>query len=101
MTSATTSDKEFGRNPHRPGGLRRDGPAFFVVPPRQWTGIDSSSLREIEAVALATIAMLFQERDTRLPGKQHMSAGALAQSVSKCDENQNDKATIYHKRDRR
>ena len=64
MASATTRDAEIGRNPHPPGGLRRDGTAFIVAPPRRWPSIDSSSLREIDAVALATIGKLFLRQHT-------------------------------------
>ena len=49
--SATTRDEEIGRNPHPPEGLRRDGPAFFVAPPRPCPALSASELREIGAVA--------------------------------------------------
>ena len=52
--SATTSDKEIGRNPHSPIGLRRDGPHFGVVPPCRCFYIDSSSRLKLRAVAPAT-----------------------------------------------
>ncbi len=37
--SSTTSNAEIGRDPHRPGGLRRHGPVFFVAAPRRWRDI--------------------------------------------------------------
>ena len=54
----------WSRNPHLPEGLRRDGAAFFVAPPRRWGNIDSSSLHEIGAVALATIVNVLERQDT-------------------------------------
>ena len=53
------------RNPHPPGGLRRDGPAFFVALLANEPGIDSSSLREIGAIALATNVTVFMNRGTK------------------------------------
>ncbi|MCK5379783.1 MAG: hypothetical protein KAJ78_10280, partial [Acidobacteria bacterium] len=35
----TTSDEEIARNPHRPKGLRRHRPGFFVTVPRRWGNI--------------------------------------------------------------
>ena len=37
--SSTTSNAEIGHDPHRPKGLRRHGPAFFVAAPRRWKDI--------------------------------------------------------------
>jgi len=63
-TSATTSDAEVARYPHQPEGWRLDGVDFFVAPPPRCTDIASSSLRELDAVALATNVMIFLGRDT-------------------------------------
>ncbi len=52
--SSTTSNEEIGRDPHRPGGLRRHGPAFFVAAPRRWRTSRSSRRLESGAMALAT-----------------------------------------------
>jgi len=57
------------RNPHQPEGWRRDGIDFFVAPPPRYTDIASSSLRELDAVALATNAMVFLGRDTSPAGR--------------------------------
>jgi len=45
--------------PHQPEGWRRDGINFFVAPPPRCHYIASSSLRELDAVALATKVMVF------------------------------------------
>ncbi len=37
--SSTASNAEIGHDPHRPKGLRRHGPVFFVAAPRRWRGI--------------------------------------------------------------
>ena len=37
--SSTTSNAEIGHDPHRPEGLRRHGPVFFVATPRRWRDI--------------------------------------------------------------
>jgi len=37
--SSTTSNAEIGHDPHRPEGLRRHGPVFFVAAPRRWRDI--------------------------------------------------------------
>jgi len=37
--SSTTSNEEIGHDPHRPEGLRRHGPVFFVAAPRRWRDI--------------------------------------------------------------
>jgi len=37
--SSTTSNEEIGRDPRRPKGLRRHGPAFVVAAPRRWSDI--------------------------------------------------------------
>jgi len=37
--SSTTSNAEIGHDPHRPEGLRRHGPVFFVAAPRRWKDI--------------------------------------------------------------
>ena len=58
------SDTEVARNPHQPEGWRRDGIDFFVAPPPRCTDIASSSLRELDAVALATNVVVFLGRDT-------------------------------------
>jgi hypothetical protein len=54
-------------NPAR--GWRRDGIDFFVAPPPRDTDIASSSLRELDAVAPATNAMVFLGRDTSRAGR--------------------------------
>ncbi len=64
MTSATTSDTEIVRNLHQPEGWRRDGIDFFVAPPPRCHYNASSSLRELDAVALATNVTIFMERGT-------------------------------------
>ena len=64
-TSATTSDAEITRNPHQPEGWRRDGIDLFVAPPPRCHDIASSSLRELNAVALTTNVMVFLGGDTK------------------------------------
>ncbi len=63
-TSTTTSDTEIVRNLHQPEGWRRDGIDFFVAPPPRCPDIVSSSLRELDAVALATNVTVFMKRGT-------------------------------------
>jgi hypothetical protein len=58
-------DTEITRNLHQPEGWRRDGIDFFVAPPPRCHDIASSSLRELDAVALATNVTVFMERDTK------------------------------------
>jgi len=66
--SATTSDTEVARNLHQPEGWRRDAIDFFVASPPRCADIVSSSLRELDAVALATNVIVFLGRDTRATG---------------------------------
>jgi len=37
--SSTTSNEDIGHDPHRPEGLRRHGPVFFVAAPQRWRNI--------------------------------------------------------------
>ena len=64
VASLTTSDKEIVRNPLAPKGLRRDGPDFFVAPPRRCYSIDLSSRLDLRTVALATSGNVFMNQDT-------------------------------------
>ena len=64
VVSATTNDKEIGRNPLPPDGLGRDGPHLFVAPPRRCDGIDLSSRLDLDTVALPTSANVFMTQDT-------------------------------------
>ncbi len=59
-----TSDAEIARNPHQPEGWRREGTISLSRLLRDAHDIASSLLRELDAVALATDAMLFLGRDT-------------------------------------
>jgi len=52
--SSTTSNEEIGHDPHRPEGLRRHGPAFFVAAPRRWRTSPSSRRLESGPMAHAT-----------------------------------------------
>jgi hypothetical protein len=63
-TSAMTSDEEITRNPHQPEGWRRNGIDSLSLLLRDVHDIASSSLRELEAVALATNVTVFMKRDT-------------------------------------
>jgi hypothetical protein len=66
VTSATTNDKEIARQTLSPGGWRRDGPAFFVAPPRRCTAAPPAlSLRKIRAVALVTNIIVFMNWNTK------------------------------------
>jgi len=63
-TSATTRDTEIAHNPFSPKG--GGGTASISLPLllRDATDVALSSLRELDAVALATNITVFMERDT-------------------------------------
>ncbi len=60
-----TSDAEIARNPHQPEGLAAERHRFLCrSSSAMHTDIASSSLRELDAVALATNVVVFLGRDT-------------------------------------
>ena len=96
VASSTTNDKEIVRKPLAPIGLGRDGPDFFVAPPRRCYGIDSSSCLDFRTVALPTTDNVFMGQNTslfgypkliwdNLPGDRPVSEGSIHQrSQRKC-----------------
>ncbi len=67
LTSATTSDKEFGRNPIGPKGCGGTAPLPLSLLLANAHTLTRRRFAEIGAVALATIAMLFRKRATSTP----------------------------------
>jgi hypothetical protein len=66
VRSVTRKAKEMARQTLSPGGWRREGPAFFVAPPRRCAAASPvSSLREIGAVALVTNIIVFMNWNTK------------------------------------
>jgi len=66
LTSATTSDKEFGRNPIGPKGCGGTAPLPLSLLLANAQTLTRRRFAEIGAIALATIAMLFRKRATRV-----------------------------------
>ena len=64
LTSATTSDKEFGRNPIGPKGCGGTAPLPLSLLLANAHTLTRRRFAKIGAVALATIAMLFRKRAT-------------------------------------
>jgi len=67
LTSATTGDKEFGRNPIGPKGCGGTAPLPLSLLLANAHTLTRRRFAEIGAVALATIAMLFRKRATSVP----------------------------------
>ena len=65
LASATTSDKQFGRNPIGPKGGGGTAPLPLSLLLANVHTLTRRRFAEIGAVALATIAMLFRKRATR------------------------------------
>ena len=65
LTSATTSDKEFGRNPIGPKGCGGTAPLPLSLLLANAQTLTRRRFAKIGAVALATIAMLFRKRATK------------------------------------
>jgi len=63
-TSATTRDTEIARNPFSPKGGGGTASISLSLLLRDATDIASSSLRELDAVALATNVTVFMKRGT-------------------------------------
>ena len=64
LASATTSDKEFGRNPIGPKGCGGTAPLPLSLLLANAHTLTRRRFAKIGAVALATIAMLFRKRAT-------------------------------------
>ena len=64
LTSATTSGKEFGRNPIGPKGCGETAPLPLSLLLANAHTLTRRRFAKIGAVALATIAMLFRKRAT-------------------------------------
>ncbi len=61
--SSTTTNAEIVHNPHLPCGWRRDGPMESLLLAIR-KGIAPSSLRALDAVALATYIIVFMSQST-------------------------------------
>ena len=64
LPSSTTTNAEIVHNPHLPSGWRRDGPMALSLLLAIRKSMASSSLRALDAVALATYIIVFMEGST-------------------------------------
>ncbi len=74
-TSTTTSDTEVARNPHQPKGDGGTASIFLSLLLHDVTDITSLSLREPDAVALATNATVSMKRGTKEAGGTRLRVG--------------------------